>query len=208
MKRMILTDRLRKSGIFKRFLKDKSAVAMTEFAMLLPMLLLMTVGSFEVGRYALLTQKLDRISATMADLVARAEALSAAEMDNLFNSTDHLAKPFDFTGAGMVVVTSVLGRNGQEPLVIGQRSKGSITGVTSKIGSNGGDATLPAVFTDEDGQTLAQDEGLIVSEVFYSYSPYFVGAGGQFFSTNFFDDLVVYRQAFFRPRLSEQTTFD
>ncbi|WP_025899434.1 TadE/TadG family type IV pilus assembly protein [Sneathiella glossodoripedis] len=74
MKRMILFDQLRRSRLFTRFLKDKSAVAMTEFAMLLPLLLLLTVGSFEVGRYALLTQKLDRISATMADLVARAEA--------------------------------------------------------------------------------------------------------------------------------------
>ncbi|WP_148301894.1 hypothetical protein [Sneathiella glossodoripedis] len=129
-------------------------------------------------------------------------------MDNLFNSTDHLAKPFDFTGSGMVVVTSVMGRNGQDPLVIGQRSKGTITGVSSKIGNDGGTATLPAVFTDVNGQTLSEGEGVIVSEVFYSYSPYFVGAGGQFFSTNFFNDLVVYRQAFFRPRLSEQTTFE
>lgn len=208
MKRILLAEKLKKTGLFSRFLKDRSAVAMVEFAMLLPMMMLMTIGSFEVGRYALLTQKLDRISATMADLVARAEALSAAEMDNLFNSTDHLAQPFDFTGSGMVVVTSVLGREGQDPLVIGQRSKGTVTGASSKIGSNGGSATLPGVFTDVNGQTLADGEGIIISEVFYSYTPYFVGDGGQLLSMDLFNGTTIYRQAFFRPRLSERTTFD
>ena len=208
MKLLLLLSQLKKSGLFTRFFKDRSAVAMTEFAMMLPLIMLMTLGSFEVGRYALLTQKLDRITATMADLVARAEALSATEMDNLFNSTDHLASPFDFTGSGMVVVTSVLGREDEEPLIIGQRSKGTISGISSKIGLNGGDATLPAVFTDEDGQTLADGEGVIIAEVFYSYAPYFTGGGAQFFESNFFGDHVVYRQAFFRPRLSEQTTFN
>ena len=208
MKLLLLLSQLKKTGLFTRFLKDRSAVAMTEFAMMLPLIMLMTLGSFEVGRYALLTQKLDRITATMADLVARAEALSATEMDNLFNSTDHLASPFDFTGSGMVVVTSVLGREDEEPLIIGQRSKGTITGVSSKIGMNGGDATLPAVFTDGNGQTLADGEGVIIAEVFYNYAPYFTGGGAQFFDSDFFGDLVVYRQAFFRPRLSEQTTFN
>ena len=208
MKRILLAEKLRKSGLFSRFLKDKSAVAMVEFAMLLPLIMIMTLGSFEVGRYALLTQKLDRISATMADLVARAEALSATEMDNLFNSTDHLAQPFDFTGAGMVIVTSVLGRDGMDPIIIGQRSKGTITGASSKIGSDGGSATLPTVFTDGDGQTLAEGEGLIVSEVFYNYAPFFAGDGGKLLPMDLFNGSTMYRQAFFRPRLSERTTFN
>jgi len=208
MKRILRAGKFKKRGLFNRLVKDNSAVAMLEFALLLPMLMMMTLGSFEVGRYALLTQKLDRISATMADLVARAEALSADEVDNLFNSTDFLAQPFDFSTSGMVVVTSVVGRAGQEPLIIGQRARGTITGVSSKIGSNGGAALLPTVFTDVGGQTLADGEGVIVSEVFFSYSPYFTGAGGKFLGVQILKDMVIYRQAFFRPRLSEQTTFN
>ncbi|OUR79843.1 hypothetical protein A9Q83_02515 [Alphaproteobacteria bacterium 46_93_T64] len=208
MKRLRIIEKLKRAGLFSRFIREKSGLAMLEFAMLLPMMMVLMLGSFEVGRYALLTQKIDRISATLGDLVARAEALSAAEVDNLFNSTDHLAKPFDFSGSGMVVVSSVVGRDGQEPLIIGQRSRGSVGSEVSKIGSDGGEATLPPVFTDGAGQTLADGEGVIVTEVFYSYAPYFAGAGGDFLATSFLGSSVMYRQSFFRPRLSEQTTFD
>ncbi len=208
MKLTIFAKKLKNAEIYCQFLKDKSAVAILEFAMLLPVLLLLTVGSFEVGRYALLTQKIDRISATIADLVARAEALTADEVDNLLDATDYLAQPFEFNNSGMVVVTSIVGRDGQEPIIIGQRSRGAIAGEASKIGSDGGEATLPGVFTDGTGQTLADGEGVIVTEVFYSYVPYFAGAGGNFTGASFLGESVMYRQAFFRPRLSEQTTFD
>ncbi len=207
MKKLLVLDRFRKAKRqFSSLLKDNSAVAMVEFAMILPMLTVLTLGSFEVARYALLTQKLDRVSATMADLTARAEALSADEVDNLFNSTDHLAQPFDFAAGGMVVISSVVGRAGQAPLIIGQRSRGSITDVESVIGSNGGTASLPDVFKDADDQVLQDGEGLIVAEVFYDYEPYLTLGSGLL--DGFLGDMIIYRRAFFRPRLSEQTTFN
>jgi len=160
-----------------------------------------------VARYALLMQKLDRVSATMADLTARAEALTASEVDNLFNSTDHLTQPFDFNTDGMVVISSIEGRLNQAPLIIGQRSRGSISGVSSVIGSNGGDATLPDAFKNQaTGQVLEAGDGLIVAEVFYDYSPYF--AMGSTVLEDMLGDMIIYRRAFFRPRLSEQTTFN
>ncbi len=189
-------------GFFKNFSSEQHGVVLVEFAMLLPFLMLLTAGSFEVGRYALLTQKTDRIAATVGDLVAREEALTATEIDNLFSATDFLARPFDFADDGMVVITSVIGRDGQEPLIIGQRSRGAITGQASKVGVLNGDALLPDVFTDDGGQTLEDGETVIVAEVFYDYEPYMAGSLG------FFEDMVFYRTAFFRPRLSETITFD
>jgi len=198
-------DKTRQS--LRSLLKDSSAVAMVEFAMILPMVTVLTFGSFEVARYALLMQKLDRVSATMADLTARAEALTASEVDNLFNSTDHLTQPFDFNTDGMVVISSIEGRLNQAPLIIGQRSRGSISGVSSVIGSNGGDATLPDAFKNQaTGQVLEAGDGLIVAEVFYDYSPYF--AMGSTVLEDMLGDMIIYRRAFFRPRLSEQTTFN
>jgi Flp pilus assembly pilin Flp len=192
----------------RRFLKDRAGVAMVEFALILPLLLLLIYGTFEVGRYALLIQKLDRISATIADLTARAEALTATEVTNLFNSVNHLSQPFDFNTSGIVMVTSVVGRAGKTPLIIGQKSKGSISGISSEVGVNGGSALLPAAFKDvTTGQVLQDGEGLIVSEVFYDFKPYFSFGSGSFLA-NLIPSTVIARKAFFRPRLSEQTTFN
>ncbi len=189
-------------SFFRKFKKDQDGVALVEFAMLLPLLMLLAAGSFEVGRYALLTQKRDRIAATVGDLVARAEALTAAEIDNLFNATDFLARPFDFAGDGMVVISSVIGRNGQPPLIIGQRVRGAITGQASHVGALNGNALLPESFTAASGQTLEDGETVIVAEVFYDYSPYMTGDIG------LFNNMIFYRNAFFRPRLSETITFN
>lgn len=207
MKQKFSFHKLKSLLPFKRFLKDQSAVAMVEFAMMVPVLLVMTVGGFEVARYALLLQKLDRITATFSDLIAREENLSAAELDNLFNSTNHLASPFDFDTNGMIVVTSVVGRDGAAPLVIAQRTKGNLVGASSEIGGEGDDATLPAVFTDADGNTLEQDEGVIIAEIFYDFEPY-MASGSSLMTIEMFEDLQIYRKAFFRPRLTAFTTFD
>ncbi|MEH6404793.1 MAG: TadE/TadG family type IV pilus assembly protein, partial [Sneathiella sp.] len=204
MKRLLFLNKLKSKFSLKRFLKDPSAVAMVEFALILPLLMMLTVGSFEVGRYALLMQKLDRITATLADLVARSEALSSDEIDNLFNATNHLAAPFDFDTDGMVVITSIVGREGEEPIIIGQKVKGALGSYESQVGVLDGEASLPAVFTDADGQTLEDEEALIVTEVFYSFTPYMTSDIAGLGSTILAGSLI-YRDAFFRPRLSERT---
>ncbi|MBL4906625.1 MAG: pilus assembly protein [Sneathiella sp.] len=207
MTKFLFVQKIKSVFPCKRFVKDNSALAMMEFALLLPLLLTLGLGGFEVARFALLMQKLDRITATFSDLIAREESLSVAELDNLFDATNFLAAPFDFNANGMIVVTSVEGRDGQAPLVIGQRSQGNITGGVSQVGIDGGSATLPAVFTSAGGQTLEEDEGLIITEIFFDYQPYIAGEGS-FLGMNLFSGSLIYQDSFFRPRLSDRITFD
>ena len=47
-----------------------------EFALALPVLMLLMLGSAEMARFVILHQKIDRVAVTMSDLVARAETIS------------------------------------------------------------------------------------------------------------------------------------
>lgn len=187
------------------FIRNRRGVAMAEFAMLLPLLMLLAGGSFEIGRYALIMQKLDRISATLSDLIARSEteAITETEISNIIDSALYLAEPFDFSGNTMVILTSVQGRLSEAPEILSQRVSGSIPGGHSAVGDTvGGDATLPAAFPDAgDGQTLADGETLIVAEVIYNYSPFLLGSLGVL------KNHVIYRDAYFRPRFTDTITF-
>ena len=87
-------------------ISDRGNVAV-EFALVLPVLLLLLLASAELGRYVLLNQKVDRVAITMSDLVARAETISEAELDDIFNAAVHVAEPFDLSGSGRVVISSV-----------------------------------------------------------------------------------------------------
>lgn len=205
MKKLLFLSKLKSHLSIVRFWKDRSAVAMVEFAMMLPLLILLAAGSFEVARFALIMQKLDRIVATLSDLVARSEleAMTEIEISNVIDSAYYMAKPFDITGNSMIILTSVVGRTSEAPYILSQRVEGSISGQSSALGSAiNGDATLPDAFPDTgSGETLANGEALIAAELIYSYSPYLSGNLG------FFEDMIFYRNAYFRPRFTATITF-
>lgn len=187
------------------FARNHKGVAMTEFALMMPVLVVIAAGSFEVARYALILQKIDRVVATLSDLVARSEveAMSELEISNIMNSALYIARPFDISDTSMMILTSVEGRAGQAPIILSQRVEGSVSGESSDVGSEvDGNAALPAAFPDAgSGETLADKETLVVAEVIYSYSPFLVGDLG------FFEDKVFYRDAYFRPRFTQRITF-
>ncbi|NJO36392.1 MAG: hypothetical protein HC871_00745 [Rhizobiales bacterium] len=68
-----------------------------EFALALPVLLLLLLASAELGRFVLLNQKIDRVAITMSDLVARAETISESDLDDIFGAAAHVAEPFDLS---------------------------------------------------------------------------------------------------------------
>jgi hypothetical protein len=63
---------------------------------------------------------------------------------------------------------------------------------SSVVGSSGGYATLPNSFT------LNDEENVVISEVYFRYSPYF--------SASIFTEKDVYRTAIFKPRFGALTS--
>ena len=54
-----------------RFLRDRRGVAAIEFALILPILVLLCLGCFEVPRYVLIWQRIERAASGVSDLVAQ-----------------------------------------------------------------------------------------------------------------------------------------
>ncbi|MGI9421455.1 MAG: TadE/TadG family type IV pilus assembly protein [Geminicoccaceae bacterium] len=172
---------------------DRGNVAV-EFALVLPVLLLLLLASAELGRYVLLNQKVDRVAITMSDLVARAETISEAELDDIFNAAAHVAEPFDLSGRGRVVISSVTNPDGEGATVAWQRAGGGSFITASEVGSEGEAADLPGEFDVREGETA------IVSEVFFDFRP--------FLSEMIVSPRVVYRRAHHRPRLGTLDTVE
>lgn len=172
---------------------DKGNVAV-EFALALPVLLLMLLASVELGRFVLLNQKIDRVAVTMSDLVARAETINETELDDIFNAATQVAEPFDLSGRGRVVVSSVINADGSGATIAWQRSGGGSFTTSSEVGIEGEGADLPEDFAVREGETA------IISEVFFDFEP--------FLSEMIVAPQVVYRRAHHRPRLGTLDTID
>tara|TARA_R110002126_G_scaffold10533_21_gene48490 strand:+ start:7517 stop:8086 length:570 start_codon:yes stop_codon:yes gene_type:complete len=178
---------------FREFRDDRSGASLIELGFAMPVLLMLLLGGVEIARYVLLHQKLDRVSSSIADLVSQAELVSVADLQNIFDAAQFVAKPFDLPALGTVIVSSItnpLGGAGTK--VNWQQSGAGNIPATSQVGAPGGAATLPAGFVLADGQTI------IMAEVFFDYEPWILG---DFTSAN-----QIYHRALFRPRYGGLTT--
>ena len=173
-------------NLFRRFIKSKSGSAVVELALAFPVLLLLGFGGFEMTRYILIQQKISKTVSSMSDLVARSPTIASTDLTAMYYAVPHLMEPYDNTSGTIVIISSVI-NYGSGPVVAWQSSGGGTKNAASKIGVQGGVATLPTGFT------LATNENTIISEMYYDYMPVVapkIMAGG-----------TVYKVKFNMPRL-------
>lgn len=183
--------------LFRKLWRDRKGIAAIEFGLMAPVLLALFIGCIEVTFKIWSTQKAEKLAVTLADVVAQSQEVKVTDLAALVSSIDKIMDPFPFGDAeGVVYITSVYLPQPEEdqplgdPIVNWQYKKGSFA-AASKIGVEGGDAVLPEDFD------LNERDNVIVAEVFYKYTPIAPGV--------MFDEAVVYRRAFFKPRLGALT---
>jgi Flp pilus assembly protein TadG len=161
-----------------------------EFALCLPVLMLLMLASAEMARFVILHQKVDRVAVTTSDLVSRAETIKESDLVDIFIAAGQVAEPFDLPSLGIVIVSAIT-NNGSGARVAWQRSGAGAASHTSQIGTQGGAATLSADFEVREGETA------IIAEVFYDFEP--------FLSELIVQPQTLYRRAHHRPRLGTLT---
>ena len=100
--------------------------------------------------------------------------------------------PFSFNTSSnaYVIISSVTKTGTSNPIVNWQYTTSGSWVQTSQIGTTGSSATLPNNFT------MASGDNVIISEVFYYYTPLLTGMVG-----NVINSGLLYRIAVFKPRL-------
>lgn len=178
-------------GLVARFAADRRGSALAEMAVIMPILVFIILAGFEVGRFALLQQKLNRAAVSMADLVSQANGITLADLTSLYEATSYVVRPFDLSTKGLLIVSSI-SKTGDNPPVVDWQCAGAGTATaTSELGVAGSTATLPTGFT------LAPGDNAIYAEIVYNYVPFL------------FPDLIgpkqVRHRALFRPRFGALT---
>lgn len=174
-------------GLLARLRRACRGSVAAEFAMAMPVMILIALGGTEIARYVLLSQKLARTAVTMADLVSQAETLTESDVTQLFAAVTPVMEPFTVGSNEVVIVSSIAATGGNPPTVAWQRTGGgTLSGEASKFGSEGAAATLPSGFVVRDG------ESVIVAEVYYDYAP--------MFTAGVVGEQMLYHRAMFRPR--------
>lgn len=181
----------------RRFTTGREGLAYLEFAVTAPFLIALLLGAIEVTRYILITQKVEKVAVTIADVVAQGSTVSGAQLNTILAAAGQVMLPYAFGAQGYVIITSVKQAGAYSvsnpPRVNWQYAGGGSWTQSSQVGSPGTSATLPG------GMTLFDKDNVIVTEIFYHFRP-LLSAGGVI------DATPLYKVGVFKPRLGDLST--
>lgn len=152
-------------GTVRRFRKDVRGIAAVEFGFIAPILIVMLLGTVELTRAISIDRRFSLVTSTVADLVTREEALTATDVNAIYNVAAQIMRPYEVTPLKISIVP-VKRHNGSDivyPMT------------ANRPAYNGG--TVPArcaAYTLSNGM-LAANESLIVIEGAYRFTPLFAG---------------------------------
>jgi Flp pilus assembly protein TadG len=170
---------------------DKGTAAI-EFALLAPLMALMLAGLFDVSQFIYCNNQMITTAQELSNIITRGN-VTAPQLQTMMQAATYTAQPFVFTNSGNVIVTSVSQTNSNTavaPTIMWQASWPGGTG-----GSRISPGSLPG------GLSLAYNETVIFTEVFYTYSPVFTA-----YSLVPSSSLQIYQVAAAVPRQGTMTT--
>ena len=101
------------------FVRSEDGIALLEFALVLPILLLLYVGTVEVANLMSNLRKLDLFTRTVGDFAGGASAPSRQEIDGMFKASKVVLMPFDTEKVEIVVsAVGVIGTAASGPMQV------------------------------------------------------------------------------------------
>jgi Flp pilus assembly protein TadG len=169
---------------FVRLAQDLRGLSAVEFAMVLPLLLTLYLGTAEVSQGVGIDRKVTLTTRTAADLTARVSSISNSDMSKILAASSALVTPYDPTKLKVTVSLVSIDSNSNATVSWSCTLNGTKRATNSSV-------TLPAAF-------LNPSTALVFSEVSYSYKPTigYVITG----TLNLSD------QIYMRPRVSDTIT--
>lgn len=169
----------------RRLRASEGGVAAVEFALIVPMMLMLYIGSVEISALIGMDRKLQSLTGAIGDLVARSDTkIKSVDLEDYFKAAGGIMTPHPTTGLRQIV-TSVKVQNGTTTVAWSrQYLDGAMTAGPYATGAN---YVLPEAM-----KNIAANSFVIVAEGRYDYEPLYGFA--------FKQTINLYRQNFFMPR--------
>jgi len=144
-----------------RFAANRKGIASIEFAVILPMMVLIFMASFELSHALTINRRVHQVAGVTADVVARTTSFTTSELDTMIQSIDVIVEPYSNEPLSLSATHVVVDTNNPNNAIVCW-SYSNKPGVA--IPTQGSIYTLP------DG--LARGgEGLVIVEGEYIYQP-------------------------------------
>lgn len=151
----------------RELLCDQSGMPAIEFAVLLPMVLILFLGSYETANLVLAYMKLEASAETTADLVAQTRVstvLQGTDFTNFTNAAKEVLTPLPTSGSQLKIAYASITYSTGSPVIDWHYEVNSATAITVANASNIED--LANLGNEASGST----DSVIVVQLTYAYS--------------------------------------
>jgi Flp pilus assembly protein TadG len=148
---------LRFSRRIAHFSSDRRGVSAVEFAMLLPLMMSLYLGSAEISQGISISRKVTLTARSLSDLASQPTNISNADMTNILNAASTIIAPYTVTKLQATVSELTIDANGKATVTWSDTLNGTARAVGQVV-------TLPAALA-------VANTSLIFGEVQYSYKP-------------------------------------
>ena len=142
---------------FAEFAADRRGVSALEFAITLPLMLALYLGTAEVTQGISVKRKVTLTARAVADLSSQYTAITNADLTNIFNAGSAIIAPYTVGNLAETVSEIAIDANGNATVVWSSTSNGTALTVGQTV-------TLPS------GLAMANSY-LILGQASYSYNP-------------------------------------
>jgi Flp pilus assembly protein TadG len=188
MRRLLGSASRRLRAFVAAFARARDGVAAVEFALVMPIMLTMYLGSLELSQLINVDQRITTIAGTVGDLVARADGtVAAADLSDYFTAATAILAPFSNSALKQTVTVVAVSADGSTNNVVWSQAYNGGTIATVGKPFSGAHAIPAALLTG-----IFKNNWVIVSDATYPYTPLL----GLFFKKPF----TLYHQNFYLPR--------
>jgi Flp pilus assembly protein TadG len=164
----LMSIRMRLRSSLARFRGDRRGISAVEFAILLPVMVSLYLGTVEISQAVSINRKVTLTASTVANLVTQYASISASsQMPDILNASAAVLTPFQVSNAKVVVSCIYVDQNGKATVSWSQALNGTARPVGQSIAIPSSDSGGTGV---GHGLDLANST-LVLGEVTYAYTP-------------------------------------
>jgi Flp pilus assembly protein TadG len=149
--------------LVQRTRRDQRGVAAVEFALIVPIMLALFIGSVEFSQAITVDRRVTQIASSTADLVAREKAITTAQLNQIMSIATILMQPYDTTKLTVKIIS--VGAKSTDNAVTKECWRYTYPSKVVVMGNNSTVYTLPTKDIIDKGGSV------VVAEVEYNYSP-------------------------------------
>lgn len=165
--------------LLRRTRSDQSGLALIEFALSLPILLILTTSGLELANYVITTKRIGEIAVLIADNASRMGAQSAinnrpiseAEINDVFIGADMQGSGLDLGKNGRIILSSLQRNEDGGQTIKWQRCFGDVAHASSYGVEGDGETgtSFPGMGPEGNRVTAAEGTAVMVVEISYRY---------------------------------------